>query len=68
VVEASHALDILPSEIEEWGDVGHKEIENVLRAKPLSIKAQCWSGETDKNCRPSWARKISNRSQPPGTT
>jgi hypothetical protein len=34
LAEASRSFDILPSEIEEWGDEGDKGMENVLRAKP----------------------------------
>ena len=81
VAEASRAFDIPPSAIEEWVDEGRKGMENALRAKPLDIKEQyerqlkelqeavkrCWSYAPEKNWRPCWARKRSDRNDPPGT-
>ena len=40
VAEAARALDLPPSEIEEWVDDAKRGMENALRAKPLDIREQ----------------------------
>lgn len=71
-----------PSEIDEWVGEAKRGTENALRAKPLDVREQYERqikelqeayGEAmlvlraRKSWRPCWARKRSDRNDPPGT-
>lgn len=83
VAEASRAFDMPPSEIDEWVDEAKRGMENALRAKPLDVRERmsarskscrkhtvkrCLNCVPEKSWRPCWARKRSDRNDPPGTS
>lgn len=82
VAAASCSFDLPPSEIEEWVDEGKRGMENALQTKPPKIGEEyarglkelqeaygegCWSCVPENNCSPCWARRRSDRDDPPGT-